>query len=110
MALTPAIYMPWLALAVIPTIYTPWLVLAVIPTIGSDIYYIHAMVATGSDTYYIHANVFVPSMFMEQEPQIPSRHDLLKVRVGSISFLILMRASRTIGPQLERETPCIVTY
>ena len=30
----------------------------------------------------------------------PSRQDLLKVNVGSISFLILMSASNTIGPQL----------
>ncbi|KAM1129054.1 hypothetical protein ACFX2I_038836 [Malus domestica] len=39
-----------------------------------------------------------PSMFMAQEPQIPSREDLQKVRVGSISFLILVRASSTMGP------------
>lgn len=31
---------------------------------------------------------------MAHEPQIPSRHERRKVRVGSISFLILMRASR----------------
>ena len=108
--------MPWLVLADAYYIHT------MVGT-GSDIYYIHAMVGSGSDTYYIlamvgtdsdtyyiHAKVFVPSMFMEQEPQIPSRHDLLKVRVGSISFLILMRASRTIGPQLKMETTCILTY
>ena len=41
-----------------------------------------------------HASVFWPLMFMAQEPQIPSRHDRRKVRVGSISFLILMSASR----------------
>ena len=34
----------------------------------------------------------------------PSRQDLLKVNVGSISFLILMSASNTIGPQLFRST------
>ena len=45
-----------------------------------------------------HANVFVPSMFMEHEPQIPSRHERRKVREGSIVSLILMRASRTMGP------------
>ena len=122
--------MPWLALAVIPAKYMPWsgigsdtyyihimvgigsdtyYICAMVGT-GSKTYYIRAMVGTGSNTYYIHANVFVPSMFMEQEPQIPSRHDLLKVRVGSISFLILMRASRTIGPQLKMETTCILTY
>lgn len=41
-----------------------------------------------------HASVFWPLMFMAQEPQIPSRQDRRKVSVGSISFLILMRASR----------------
>lgn len=34
-------------------------------------------------------------MFMAQEPQIPSLQDLLKVSVGSTSFLILINASRT---------------
>ena len=34
----------------------------------------------------------------------PSRHDLLKVSDGSISFLILINASRTIGPQELRST------
>jgi len=38
-----------------------------------------------------------PSMFMEQLPHIPSRQDLLNERVGSISFFILMSASRTMG-------------
>jgi hypothetical protein len=33
-------------------------------------------------------------MFMAHEPQIPSRQERRKVSVGSISFLILMRASR----------------
>ena len=41
-----------------------------------------------------HASVFWPLMFMAQEPQIPSRHDRRNVSVGSISFLILMSASR----------------
>lgn len=31
---------------------------------------------------------------------LPSLHERLKVSVGSMSFLILMRASRTIGPHL----------
>ena len=43
-------------------------------------------------------------MFMAQEPQIPSRQERLKVSEGSISFLILIRASSTIGPQLFRST------
>lgn len=33
-------------------------------------------------------------MFMAHDPQIPSLHDLLKVSVGSTSFLILINASR----------------
>lgn len=49
----------------------------------------------------MQANVLTPPMFMEQDPQIPSRHDLLKVREGSISFLIFSRASSIMGPQLE---------
>ena len=43
-------------------------------------------------------------MFMAQDPQMPSRHDLRNVSVGSISFLILMSASSTIGPQAFRST------
>ena len=42
-----------------------------------------------------HAKVFWPLMFMAHDPQIPSRHDRRKVSVGSISFFILMSASRT---------------
>lgn len=42
----------------------------------------------------------LPSMFIAHEPQIPSLQDLLKVRVGSNSFLILRIASNTIGPHL----------
>ena len=48
----------------------------------------------------MHARELHPPMFMAQDPQIPSLHDLLKVKVGSISLLILTRASRTMGPQL----------
>mgnify|MGYP006924629445 FL=1 len=46
------------------------------------------------------ARPFSPLMFMAQEPQIPSRQDLLKASVVSCSFLILNRASRTMVPQL----------
>ena len=46
----------------------------------------------------------MPSMFIEQEPQMPSRQERRKVSVESISFLILMRASRIIGPQALRST------
>ena len=52
-------------------------------------------------TDHRQARVLVPSMFIAQEPQMPSLHDLLKVSVGSSSFLILIRASKTIGPHLK---------
>ena len=45
-----------------------------------------------------------PSMTIAQEPQIPSRQDRRNDSVGSISFLILISASRTIGPQRSRST------
>ena len=48
----------------------------------------------------MQASVLIPSMFIAQEPQIPSRQERRKVSVGSISFLILISASRTIGPHL----------
>ena len=49
----------------------------------------------------MQAKVFLPSIFIEQDPQIPSLQDLLKVIVVSISFFIFIKASRTIGPQSE---------
>jgi DNA-directed RNA polymerase subunit N (RpoN/RPB10) len=49
-----------------------------------------------------HASVLTPSMFIAQLPQIPSLQLLLKVRVGSISFLILISASSIMGPVLFR--------
>jgi hypothetical protein len=52
----------------------------------------------------VHASVFRPSMFIAHEPQMPSRHERRNVSVGSISFLILISASRTIGPQLAMST------
>lgn len=48
------------------------------------------------------ARVFWPLMFMAQLPQIPSRQLLRKVRVGSSSFLMRMRASSIMGPVLLR--------
>lgn len=51
--------------------------------------------------YLMQANVFEPPIFIAQEPQMPSRQDRRKVKVGSISFLILISASKTIGPQLK---------
>jgi hypothetical protein len=52
----------------------------------------------------MQAKVLVPSMFIEQEPQMPSRQERRNVSEASISFLILIRASRTIGPQDLRST------
>ena len=48
--------------------------------------------------------MLVPSMFIAHEPQMPSRHERRNVNVLSISPLILMRASRTMGPQVVRST------
>ena len=62
---------------------------------------IHLRIISFASTYHKQARVLSPLMFMAQEPQIPSRHERLKVRVGSTSFFILMRASRTMGPHLE---------
>lgn len=50
------------------------------------------------------ASVFVPSMFIAHEPQMPSRHDRLNVSVESSSFLILSSASSIIGPHVLRST------
>jgi len=47
----------------------------------------------------VQASVLVPSMFIEQEPQMPSRQERRKVSVASTLFLIQMSASRTMGPQ-----------
>ena len=52
----------------------------------------------------MQARVLTPPMFMAQDPQMPSRHERLNVRVGSISFLILIKASKIIGPHLFRST------
>ena len=43
-------------------------------------------------------------MFIAQLPQIPSRQERRNVSVESISFLILISASRTIGPQASMST------
>ena len=37
---------------------------------------------------FVQARVFVPSMFMAQEPQMPSRQERRKVSVASTLFLI----------------------
>ena len=52
--------------------------------------------------FLMQASHSVPSMFIAQDPQMPSRHERRKVSVGSISFLILLNASNTIGPQALR--------
>jgi hypothetical protein len=45
------------------------------------------------------ASRFWPSIFIAQEPHTPSRRDRRNDRVGSIWSLIVVSASRTIGPQ-----------
>jgi hypothetical protein len=57
----------------------------------------------------VQARVFTPSMFMAQEPQMPSRQERRKVSVASTSFLILISASRTIGPQRSRSSSKLST-
>lgn len=52
----------------------------------------------------MQAKVLQPPIFIAQDPQIPSLQDLRKVKVGSTSFLILINASRTIGPHLFKST------
>ena len=49
-------------------------------------------------------------MFMAHEPQMPSLQERRKVRVGSCSDLILMRASSTMGPQSLRSTGYVDRY
>ena len=57
------------------------------------------------------ARVLVPPMLIEHDPQMPSRHDRRKVSVGSSSFLILIRASSTIGPHLRFNiSKCVVDF
>jgi hypothetical protein len=55
-----------------------------------------------AENVHKHASVLTPSMFIAQLPQMPSLQLRLKVRVGSISFLILMSASNIMGPVLFR--------
>merc|ERR1711974_392064 len=52
------------------------------------------------------ARVFTPPIFIAQEPQMPSLQLLLNVRLGSISFLILMRASSLTFRRSCREGIC----
>jgi hypothetical protein len=46
------------------------------------------------------ARPLVPSMFIAQEPQMPSRHDRRRLNVWSCSSLILSSTSSIIGPHL----------
>ncbi len=62
------------------------------------------MVSLISSMPLVQASVLVPSMFMAQEPQTPSRQERRNVKVGSILFLIQISASRTIGAQSSRST------
>jgi hypothetical protein len=57
-----------------------------------------------SSMAFRQASVLVPAMFIAQEPQTPSQQERRNVRVESISFLILIRPSRTIGRQVLRST------
>ena len=50
----------------------------------------------------VQARPFLPSMFIEHEPQMPSRHERRKVSDESCSVFILISASSTIGPHLSR--------
>ncbi len=52
----------------------------------------------------MQARPFLPSMFMAHEPQMPSRQERRKLKVESISFLILISASNTMGPQASMST------
>ena len=58
----------------------------------------------------MHASELHPPIFIAHEPQIPSLHERLKVRVGSTSLLIFTNASSTIGPHLKTkyfsDLPC----
>lgn len=49
-------------------------------------------------------------MFIAQLPQIPSRQLLRNVKVGSSSFLILIRASSIIGPVLFRSSEYVCIF
>lgn len=52
----------------------------------------------------MQAKEWRPSQFMAQEPQMPSLQDLLKVRVESMSSLILIKASKYIGLMVFKST------
>lgn len=49
---------------------------------------------------WVQANAFTPLMFIEQDPQMPSRQERLKTSVESISSLISKSTSSTMGAQV----------
>ena len=50
----------------------------------------------------VQANQFVPSMFIEQEPQMPSRHERRKVSVESISLAAIRQSFLALGSDATR--------
>ena len=63
-----------------------------------------------SDTFKIQANVFVPLIFIEHDPQIPSLQDLLNASVESTLFFIYSNTSRPIGPNLSLSSIYVSKY
>ncbi len=57
----------------------------------------------------VQASVFLPSIFIAQDPQIPSRQERLMERVLSTSFFILSNASKTIAPQSSKSIKKVST-
>ena len=57
----------------------------------------------------MQARPLTPSIFIAQDPQTPCAHDLLKVKEGSISFLILNKISKTFGPHVSMSTSKVST-
>ena len=55
------------------------------------------------------ASALTPSMFIAQEPQMPSRQERRKVSVASTLDLIQVSPSRIIGPQSSRSTKKVST-
>ena len=65
----------------------------------------HRSITRSKGNYALkQANVFTPSIFIAQLPQMPSRQLRRNVSVGSTSFLILISASNIIGPVLFRSS------
>ncbi len=58
------------------------------------------MAAAPPPTFVRQARPLVPSMFMAQEPQMPSRQERRRLSVWSCSSLIFSSTSSIMGPQL----------